>query len=435
MAQLSTAPYKGTFDYYPEDVIGRNVLFDIWEETAREFGYEEYDSPLIEELELYRSKTSEEIVNKQLYNFVDKGGREVVIRPEITPSVARMIAAKINELHKPIRWFNIGKFYRYEKPQKGRAREFYQLNIDIFGVTGVEAELEIFQFIESVMKKIGADPDTYKLYVSNRILLNYLFDDILGLNEKTEIKMGLGRAIDNYTKLSPGEFQAMLADIGLTKAQTDEVNRFLQLKINDLEGLKDKSEGARLLLDLFSKCEKLGIKSVVFAPQIVRGFLYYTGTVMELFDTGGNENPRALFGGGRYDDLLTVFGKPKLPAFGLGWGNLTMENYMKTYNLIPAIKTLTDVFIITMKPEYYKESCEIAKTLRSSGINVEQQLEASKIDQQLKYASKKGFKWAIILGEEEVKTGVINLKDLSSHESFKLSLNQAVERITLSRHE
>ena len=284
---LSTQPYKGATDFYPKDMIVRNHLFNIWADTAKEFGYEEYDTPILEEAVLYRAKSGDELANTQLYNFFDKGGREVAIRPEMTPSVARIIAAKFNELQKPIRWFNIGKFYRYEKPQKGRDREFSQLNFDIFGVSEMTAEIEVFKYIGMTMKKLGAPKGSYKIYVNNRYLLDYFFDNVMNLDQS--MRKATSRAIDNFPKLKSGDFELTLEDIGLNKSQIDSLVSFMSYSLDDVRKLVTKSRGADELIVTFDLVDELNLDYVEFKPSIMRGITYYTGTVFEIFDTGGED--------------------------------------------------------------------------------------------------------------------------------------------------
>jgi len=408
---LSTQPYKGATDFYPKDMIVRNHLFNIWANTAKEFGYEEYDTPILEEAVLYRAKSGDELANTQLYNFFDKGGREVAIRPEMTPSVARIIAAKFNELQKPIRWFNIGKFYRYEKPQKGRDREFSQLNFDIFGVSEMTAEIEVFKYIGMTMKKLGAPKGSYKIYVNNRYLLDYFFDNVMNLDQS--MRKATSRAIDNFPKLKSGDFELTLEDIGLNKSQIDSLVSFMSYSLDDVRKLVTKSRGADELIATFDLVDELNLDYVEFKPSIMRGITYYTGTVFEIFDTGG-ENPRALGGGGRYDDLLELFGGDKLPAVGFAMGNVTMVDFMRTYNLLPEIKPETEVYCSLMDKKYYSLCSEITDTLRSEGIKVEQQLVEMPFGKQLGYADKKGFRYVIIVGEDEVAKGVVAVKDLKN---------------------
>lgn len=425
--KLNTQPYKGTVDRYPEDMIKRNYLFNIWRRVAKSFGYEEYDTPLLEDANLYRVKSGDEIANNQLFSFTDKGDREIALRPEMTPSLARIIAAKKNELTLPIRWFNIGPFYRYEKPQKGRNREFFQLNIDILGIPTVEAEIEIIQFVMSVMKELKAPLNTFELKISNRYLLEYLFDSILKLEQ--EKRALVTKAIDNYLKIPKDIFKEYLKEIELSDIQIDKLVEFLSWEIEDLEKIIEDSKGAKELLTLFNLAKELSITNISFAPYVVRGLAYYTGTVIEMFDIGSKENPRALFGGGRYDDLLEIFNEGKLPAFGLGWGDVTTLDYLNTYNLLPDLETDPDIFVTLMDSKLYKETLLLTQYLRSLGLNTQMQLTATKLSKQLKYASKKSIPWVIVMGEEEVKSGLIQLKNMNTKESFQIKKEDVIGRI------
>jgi histidyl-tRNA synthetase len=425
--KLQTTPYKGTTDTYPQDMLARKYMFDTWTSVAKRFGFEEYDTPLIEETALYIAKSGDEIASTQLYNFTDKGGREIAIRPEMTPSLARMIAAKKNELTLPLKWFNIGKYYRYEKPQKGRRREFVQLNVDIFGVPTLEAELEIFQYILAVMEEFKAPKETYELRVNNRYLLNYLFEDILKLSDEKKGKVG--RAIDNYTKLGKDAFIEYLKELELNDKQVEQVLEFLKWTLEDLKKIAEKSEGAAQLIELFAKAEELGLTNIRFEPSIMRGLLYYTGTVIEMFDIGSKDNPRALLGGGRYDDLLTIFGEEKLPAFGFAWGDIVLEDYLKTYNLIPETKTDTKVFLPLFDTKLYAYIQNVAKQLREEGINTEAQMTAIKFGNQLKYASKKNIPWVMIIGEDEINAKKVQLKNMVTGEQNLVGLEEAIKII------
>lgn len=425
--KLSTSPYKGTSDSYPEEMFYRNYLFDTWKRVAKSFGYEEYDTPLLEEASLYKAKSGEELADKQLYTFQDKGGRDVAIRPEMTPSLARIIAAKRKELKLPLRLFNIGRFYRYERPQRGRTREFFQLNIDILGVGERSSEVEIIQFIMSVMEELKAPKETYELRISSRYLLDYLYNEILGISE--DEKSNVTKAMDIFPKIEKEAFEEYLSEIGLGGDQIQQLQEFVTWDLSDLERIKEDSKGAEELLKLFSMLEKLGISNVKFCPYIVRGLDYYTGTVMEMFDIGGDKNPRALFGGGRYDNLLEIFGQNKVPAFGLGWGDVTTLDYLRTYNLLPKYHSNTELFITLMEKDYLEESFKIASLLRKKGINVEVQLEEVKLSKQLNYANKKAIPWVLILGEEELQENKVLLKNMKTSEQSLLPVAEVLEKI------
>jgi histidyl-tRNA synthetase len=427
--RLSTSPYKGTSDTYPEDMYSRKYLFKIWEDVARTFGYEEYDTPLLEESLLYKAKSGDELADNQLYNFTDKGEREVAIRPEMTPSLARIIAARRKELQFPLRWFNIGRFYRYEKPQRGRSREFFQLNIDIIGMPTIEAEIEMIEFVMQVMAKLQAPKETYELKVNNRYLLDYLFEKILQIDDP--LKSKITKAIDNYLKIDSKEFNGYLLELGLDNQKADKLEDFLKWDITNLEEIKDVSKGADELLQLFSKIKALGISNVKFCPYIVRGLDYYTGTVIEMFDVGSKENPRALFGGGRYDNLLEIFGEKSIPAFGLGWGNITTLDYLKTYNLLPEYKTSAKVFVTLMDESLYEETSKIVKILRKEGINTQMQLTPIKLGKQLKYANRNSIPWVIILGENELKEEKVLLKNMKTSEQETLTMEEVLEKLSI----
>ncbi len=425
---LSKQPYKGTDDWYPKDMFLRNYLFETWTKVAKKYGYEEYDTPMIEDANLYRVKSGEDLANNQLYSFVDKGGREIALRPEMTPSLARMVAQKKNELTFPLRWFNIGRYYRYEKPQKGRKREFFQLNIDILGIPSIDAELEIIQFVMDVMKELKAPKETYELRINNRYLLEYLFTKILDVDES--VKPLLARALDNYLKMPSTDFKEYLKEISLRDDQVSKILEYLDWSIDDLEKIKQDSQGAKQLIDLFKQLKELNISNIKFCPYIVRGLQYYTGTVIELYDIGGDKNPRALFGGGRYDDLLEIFGESKVPAFGLGWGDTTTLDYIKTYNLQPEYSSNVDVFLCLMDDSYKKYIYPLASILRDNGLNTLVQLTPTKLSNQLKFASNKSIPWVIIIGEDEIEKGVIQLKDMVKRESFLIKKDDIIQKIS-----
>ncbi len=424
---VSKLPYKGTMDWYPKDVYARNYLFDIWTKVAKRYGYQQYDTPLIEDANLYKVKSGEEIANNQLYSFVDKGDREIALRPEMTPSLARIIAARKNELSFPLRWFNIGKYYRYEKPQKGRRREFVQLNIDILGIDSIFAEVEIIQYIMDVMKELKAPLETYELRINSRYLLDFLFDTILSLDEDKKAK--LGRALDNYLKMPESTFKEYLFEIGLSEEQVSNVLDFLTWDIDTLKKIKKKSKGAEQLLSLFKLLEELSVTNISFSPYIVRGLQYYTGIVIEMYDVGQAQNPRALFGGGRYDNLLEIFGEQKIPAFGLGWGDITTLDYLNSYNLIPPYEENIDIFVCLIDDKLFTQSFDVASYLREKDFNVLQQFKANKLSKQLKFVNQQNIPWALIIGEDEIKKGVVQLKDMRNRQSFLIKKEDIIEKI------
>lgn len=424
---LTKQPYKGTMDWYPRDLYYRNFLFNIWSRVAKKYGYEEYDTAQLEDANLYKVKSGEELGGNQLYNFTDKGGREIALRPEMTPSLARMVANKKNELQFPLRWFNIGRYYRYEKPQKGRRREFFQLNIDILGIDSISAEVEIISFVMDVMKELKAPLNSFELKISSRDLLEYLFSEVLKIDE--EIKPKLARALDNYLKMSTNDFKEYLKELTLTESQISIVEEYLNWDLSDLEKIKDISKGAKEILNLFQKLNELSISNVKFCPYIVRGLAYYTGIVVELYDVGKEDIPRALFGGGRYDNLLEIFGESKVPAFGLGWGDITTMDYLTKYNLLPEYLDESKVFVCLIDEKLISQSSMVTSLLRSNGINTLQQITATKLSNQLKYASQRKISWVIIIGEDEIQKGVVQLKNMNTRETFLIKKEDVIEKI------
>lgn len=300
--KLSTEPYKGVRDFYPEDMAVQNYIFDVWKKTAKSFGYEEYTASLLEPAELYETKSSTEIVNEQMFTFTDRGDRKVALRPEMTPTLARMIAARRKSLKFPLRWFSIPNVFRYEKPQRGRKREHWQLNCDVMGIAGVEAEVEIISLAHSIMKAFGAKDEDFEIKINDRAILNEKFGN-----------PELIRLLDRKDKMPSEEFEQKWLEIGGIEFDND---------------IKPNETISTILKNLDEK----GIKNVVFTPTITRGFDYYTGMVFEVFDTSP-ENNRSLFGGGRYDNLLEIFGVEPVPTIGFGMGDVTISDFLETHNL------------------------------------------------------------------------------------------------------
>lgn len=286
MSKLETGPYKGVRDFYPEDMKIQNYIFNTWRKVAEDRGYVEYSASILESSELYKSKTSEEIVNEQMFTFTDRGGREVALRPEMTPTLARMVAARRRNLKFPLRWYSIPNVFRYERPQRGRRREHWQLNCDLMGIAGIEAEVEIISLAHAIMKAFGAKDEDFSIQVNSRKAL------------PKDVTMETIRKIDRGEK------------IDITINETPEIRTLLE------------------------ELKKNGIKNVKFNPKIVRGFDYYTAIVFEVFDTH-EENRRSLFGGGRYDNLLEIFDVEPIPTIGFGMGDITIRDFLETHKLGP----------------------------------------------------------------------------------------------------
>ncbi|HRV76410.1 MAG TPA: histidine--tRNA ligase [Candidatus Saccharimonadales bacterium] len=369
MTKLSTSPYKGTRDYYPEDLALRNYVFSKWREVCNSFGYEEYDASVLEPLELYASKTSEEIVSQQTFSFEDRGGRKVTLRPEMTPTVSRMVAARRQELGYPLRLFSIPNCFRYERMQRGRTREFWQLNVDLFGVAGIEGELEIAQVMDRTLKVFGATPDMYEIRVNSRKSLNAMIE---AAKPKQDVNSVL-RVVDAIDKLSTEEFALKLSEV-------------LKDPKSLIEALKSNQPNEELET-LIQKADKLGIK-LKYSPELARGFDYYTDIVFEVFDKNP-ENNRSMFGGGRYDGLVKTFGAEAVPTIGFGMGDAPLYNFLEVNNLIPKVKLKTDVMLIPITEDDLENVNDVANQLRSEGKNVAIDYDITrKFDKRMKSAQK-----------------------------------------------
>jgi len=431
--KISTQSYKGARDFYPEDMQIRNYIFSTWKRICQRFGYEEYDGPFLESFELYEAKSGEELVNEQLYSFIDRGERKVAIRPEMTPTLSRMIAAKHQELTKPIKWFSTPNLWRYEKPQKGRLREHYQLNVDTFGTTGIEADAEVISILINIMLEFGAKENMFEIKVNNRRLMEDVYNKLSIEKEKW---YQLGKAIDKKPKISQEAFEEILkVKAQLTSEQIVSICQFLKNPEELINTMGDMSKGAREVKSLLKLLTYSNLdKYVKYNPTVMRGLDYYTGNVFELFDLNP-ENTRALSGGGRYDDLLKLFIDEELPGVGFGMGDVTMKEFLIGWDLLPEIQTSTE-YLVTVWPKdaekeadtpsiYQKTSIEVANILRNSGKNTSLWLESNtKLDKQLKYADKKGIRFVLIIGEQELKDKTITIKDLKTREQKTDSLEK-----------
>lgn len=399
---LSTEPYKGVRDFYPEDWARLQSAFDTVRKVLRSYGFEEYQASPLERAELYESKTSEEIVNEQTYTFTDRGDRRVTLRPEMTPSLARMIAGKRRELVFPARWFSIGNRFRYERPQKGRLREFYQVDVDIVGIPNERAEGEAVVMAYEILRAFGAKDKDFSIRINSRTLLNAA-GEALGLSPE-EMTTYLG-ILDRKNKMDAEKFEEARAPF--RRNGTDP----LEL----IEAGSDEAVEAerQTLLSLIEGFRARGMENVVFDPTVIRGFLYYTGLVFEVFDTDP-ENPRALMGGGRYDGLVSLFGVEPLPAVGFAFGDVTLMDFLETHDLLPKAPVGAHVFIGTPTESDIAAAQDLATELRAQGLNVLVNVSSKALGDQVKEAVKRGIPYFFAYGENEAKSGTLKLKTLAS---------------------
>jgi len=424
---LSTQPYKGARDFYPEDKRLQKYMFAKWREVAERFGYEEYDAPILEPLEIYTAKSGEEIVNDQTYLFEDRGGRKVVIRPEMTPTVSRMVAGRRQELGYPLRWYSIPNLWRYERPQRGRLREHWQLNVDIFGVADTEAEYEIVSLVDSMFKSFGATRDMYEIRLNSRQLMDYALGTYLGL---TPIEAHtVSKLIDRKQKMEASEFISKIdaACSPLTRANGNVEKLIGLLEIADLKKLPKELKAHPSVVQLQSMLKQLsehGISNARFDITLMRGFDYYTDIVFEVFDKHPDNN-RSMLGGGRYDGLVGLFGVEPVPTVGFGWGDVTLANFLELHHLTPKLETETEVYIALVGDAIEAARKPIA-ALREMGVNIAVDSTGRKLDKQIKTADKKGIPYLMVMGHNEIDSGQYSLKNLATGQEETHSLERIV---------
>ncbi|MCA9362021.1 histidine--tRNA ligase [Candidatus Kaiserbacteria bacterium] len=399
--KLSTDSYKGVRDFYPEDMAIQRYIFQTWSKTAESFGFERYDASILEPSALYKAKgaENEELVNEQTYTFTDRGDREVTLRPEMTPTVARMIAGQRHELTFPVRWYSIPNLFRYERPQRGRLREFWQFNCDLFGVDDVSADIELIALAHQTIIDFGATPDMFEIRINDRSEMNRLYGE-LGITDSDTIAK-ITRLNDQKAKIDRTDYQHELAAIVGDEA--------LALAVISL--VEDNSGSSPVLEGLRS----LGVTNAYIDRTIARGFNYYTGTVFELFDTAP-ENNRALLGGGRFDNLTTMFSGDAISGIGFGMGDVPMRDFLEVHQLIPEhIRTTApQVMIIPMEAEQNLYAEQVAMHIRQAGHKVATDISTRKVGKKIGSASDRGVKFVIVIGEAEMQSGDLTVKHLAS---------------------
>ncbi len=406
--KISTEPYKGVRDFYPEDKFVQKYIFGKMREVVESFGYEEYDASILEPTDLYRAKSGEEIINEQTYSFKDRGAREVTLRPEMTPTVARMVAGKKRELTFPLRWYSIVNNFRYERPQKGRGREFWQLNVDMFGTKGIEAEIETVTIAYNIMLKLGAIEKDFNIRISYAGLIGTVLSEKFDLNN--EEKRNLIRLIDRWNgkKIADEDFNKKIAEL-FGKGKSEDLME--ALANGDIRKIIDKQPEVKLCNVIIKKLKDRGISNVIFDPFLVRGFDYYTGVVFEVFDKDPKNN-RAMFGGGRYDNILDIFGEEKVPAVGFGMGDMTATEFLKSRNLLPEYIPETDLYLCIIDEKFTDFADDLAQALRNQDLNINVDYSYKKVGDQIKKSDKKRIPFVICIGEDEVKNDKFTLKRL-----------------------
>jgi histidyl-tRNA synthetase len=411
---------RGTRDFYPEDMRLRNWLFDNFDDAALLHGFQEYDAPVLESEELYTRKQGEEIT-QQLYNFKDKGDRKVALRPEMTPSLARMVMSRAGVLPMPIKWYSIPQCWRYERTQRGRGREHYQWNVDIWGTDAISADAELISVLVTFFKSVGLTEKDLVIKMSSRKVL----EEVLGsLGLEGDIFAKTCIIVDKMDKLPADVVSEQLGDLGLEKSAIQTIQSTLAIKdMNSLEEILGKESAAVTeLTSLFSALEAYGISGwIEFDASIVRGLAYYTGPVFEAHDRAGEL--RAICGGGRYDKLLSTLGGKDLPATGFGFGDMVIMELLAEKGLVPELIGGVDDVVISLSPELRNAAMSVATSLRNTGKSVDLVLEDKRLKWAFKHAERSGAQRLVMVMPDEWKEGKVKIKDLESGEEIEVSVD------------
>ena len=413
------ASLKGTRDFYPEDMAVRSWLYGKLREVSESFGYQEYDGPFLEKIDLYAAKSGEELVKEQAFVFPDRGGDLITLRPELTPSLARMVAQRQKQFTYPLRWWSFGPFWRYERPQKGRTREFFQWNIDLIGANSPEGDAELIAICAAFFKSVGLSPAQVDISINDRRLMEGQLEKI-GVTSDA-LRKTVFMLIDRRDKMIPAEWDGFAIQSGLTLTQLNDLKAMLANR----ELWKESAELTRV----FSALEALSATAYVkFDPQIIRGLDYYTGTVFEARDK--DREGRAILGGGHYDNLVEDVGGDPLPAVGFAMGDVMIRVVLEKYGCLPEFKpSPADILVTVFEPSLLDHSLKISADLRNEGFKVACFTEEAKLPRQLKYADKMGIRFVVIVGPDEFSAGQATVKDLTSRQQATVPIGQILDAI------
>lgn len=407
-------PIRGARDLYPQELAIRNWIFNKWRSVAKSFGYEEIDGPILESFDLFAAKSGEELVNQQMYPLEDRDGKKLGVRPELTPTYSRMIANKQGELTFPLRWTMFGNVWRYEKPQSGRSRDFWQWEVNIIDGDETMADAEILVLMVRALQSLGITSEEVVIRVNDR---KYIQQKLSELGVDNQLYPKVLKIIDRKEKISSDEFTNSLIELKLSGNQV--------LRINELLSSTDVSSSEDLTA-LFNALGTYGVKNYFkFDPTIVRGLNYYTGTVFECFAKVG-ELKRSIFGGGRFNDLIETFGGGKVGAVGFAISDVVIMELLKQLNKLPILSSLpTQVLVTIFSSQFSDKSIDLCTKLRNQGVNTEIYPDPeAKLEKQLKYANKKGIPFVAILGENEVETQSITLKNMIDGKQTSLKIDE-----------
>ncbi|MEO8580451.1 MAG: histidine--tRNA ligase [Gemmatimonadales bacterium] len=421
---MSQGALPGFRDFYPEQLATRNYLMSVWRDVARKYGFVEYDGPPLEPLDLYTKKSGEEIVG-QLYNFTDKGGREVALRPEMTPTLARMVAAKANAMRKPIRWFSVPQLFRYERQQKGRLREHFQLNVDIIGEGSVAADAELLAVAIDVMRAVGLTSSDVRARVSDRQLLTAVLTEVgVKKAEMAAVFAAIDKAGREARDVTHGKVEKAVSSADARKGVARVLERATDLNALAAEFRNSRSvmESVTHMREYLNFLDALGVGDWVdFDLSIVRGLAYYTGKVFELFDAKGEL--RAICGGGRYDDLLSTIGGVDLPALGFGMGDVVLTELLRSRNLLPEPQLATEYWVAADDDSMLPDVMTVAGRLRAKSRSVEYALKSQTLARQLKTASGAGVRNVVLLSRDDYAKGNVTVKTLADGSERSVALD------------
>jgi histidyl-tRNA synthetase len=427
---MSQGALPGFRDFYPEQLATRNYLMSVWRDVARRYGFVEYDGPPLEPLDLYTKKSGDEIVG-QLYTFTDKGDRQVALRPEMTPTLARMVSAKASSMRKPIRWFSVPQLFRYERQQKGRLREHFQLNVDILGEASVAADAELLAVAIDVIRALGLTAQDVRARVSDRRLLTALLSHV-GV-KKSELP-AVFAAIDKAGR-EPRDVTLAKVEKAVTDADARRgVGGILRNSTNLAALANEFADSPKVVEEISRMREYLGFLDALgvgdwvdFDLSIVRGLAYYTGKVFELFDAKGEF--RAICGGGRYDDLLSTIGGVDLPALGFGMGDVVLTELLRARDLLPSAELGTEYWIAAEDDSLLPEVMTVAGRLRAKSRSVEYALKSQTLARQLKTASTAGVKNVVLLRRDDYANGNVTLKTLADGSERSVALDAFIDSL------
>ncbi len=437
--KFTTSPIRGMEDYYPDDLREENWIIEMIKDIAELYSYEEFESPQLEPIEIFEAKSSEELVNEQSFIVEKKEGERLILIPELTPSLARMIAAKSQELKKPIRWFSVPTCFRYERPQRGRKRSFKQINFDILGEESLYGDLEIFNIIIDIFSQFGATSDQYQIFFNNRRFIDSLCEMILKI-PKDKIPL-VYKILDKADKMEESEYEKYVLDHfkdeiiiqGIYKLKEAENIDDLLNNFEDISEEFYKSKGYTELISFIKLLKDADLSEYcTFSPSIVRGLDYYTGIVYEVFDTG-EANRRSIFGGGRYDDLISLYSEEKITGTGFGLGVLMLSLFLKTYNLIPEDirkKDYSDtVYIACINKDVSCYALKLAKIVRNEDFPCIIDYRFNNLKNQLAKANELGVLISLIIGPKEMEDNKITIKDMNSEKQKTIKLDNLIDEI------